>query len=48
MQNEGKSRGYWATPSEIQNRIKEREKNIKAEETKEQYDEEDRLKRLEL
>ena len=27
MQNEGKSRGYWATPSEIQNRIKEREKN---------------------
>ena len=27
MQNEGKSRGYWVTPSEIQNRIKEREKN---------------------
>tara|TARA_R100000008_G_scaffold77668_1_gene58200 strand:- start:424 stop:603 length:180 start_codon:yes stop_codon:yes gene_type:complete len=27
IQNEGKSRGYWPTPSEIQNRIKETEKN---------------------
>ncbi len=27
IHNNGKARGYWATPSEIQNRIKEREKN---------------------
>tara|TARA_R110002020_G_scaffold427731_2_gene637144 strand:+ start:269 stop:448 length:180 start_codon:yes stop_codon:yes gene_type:complete len=26
IQNDGKARGYWATPSEIQERIKEREK----------------------
>ena len=25
MQDEGRARGYWATPSEIQHRIKERE-----------------------
>ena len=25
MQDEGRARGYWATPSEIQDRIKERE-----------------------
>ena len=27
IQNNGKARGYWATPSEIQDRIKEREKS---------------------
>jgi|TARA_R100000742_G_C4262638_1_gene80466 hypothetical protein len=27
IQNDGKTRGYWATPSEIQDRIKEREKS---------------------
>ncbi len=27
IQDDGKTRGYWATPSEIQDRIKEREKS---------------------
>ena len=31
IQNDGKTRGYWATPSEIQDRIKEREKSKRRE-----------------
>ena len=27
IQDEGKARGYWATPSEIQDRIRQREKS---------------------